>query len=45
MVDAGILDAAGVLRLALETAVSGASIALTTEAMVLKRNPAQSMEP
>jgi chaperonin GroEL (HSP60 family) len=45
MVDAGILDAAGVLRLALETAVSGAAIALTTEAMVLKRNPTQSMEP
>ncbi|GAB4454762.1 MAG: chaperonin GroEL [Anaerolineae bacterium] len=45
MADAGILDATGVLRLALETAVSGAAIALTTEALVLKRNPQQSMEP
>jgi chaperonin GroEL len=45
MAAAGILDATGVLRLALETAVSGAAIALTTEALVLKRNPQQSMEP
>jgi chaperonin GroEL len=45
MIDAGILDAAGVLRLALETAISGAAVALTTEVMVLKRNPVQSMEP
>ena len=29
---AGILDAAGILRLALETAVSGAVMALTTDA-------------
>jgi chaperonin GroEL len=42
---AGIVDGAGVLRMALETAVSGAAIALTTEVMVLKRNPQQSMEP
>jgi chaperonin GroEL len=45
MAQAGILDAVGVLRLALETAVSGACIALTTETMVLKRRPQQSMEP
>jgi len=43
--EAGILDPVGVLRLALETAVSGAAMALTTEVMVLKRNPQQSMEP
>lgn len=45
MTEAGIFDAVGVLRLALETAVSGAALALTTEVMVLKRNPQQSMEP
>jgi chaperonin GroEL len=45
MEEAGIVDAAGVQRMALETAVSGAAIALTTEVMVLKRNPQQSMEP
>ena len=41
----GILDPAGVLTAALQTAVSGAMMALTTETMVLKRNPQTSMEP
>lgn len=45
MAEAGILDAVGVLRLALETAVSGAAIALTTETVILKRNPQQSLKP
>ncbi len=45
MAEAGILDAAGVLRLALQTAVSGAALALTTETIILKRRPETSMEP
>jgi chaperonin GroEL len=45
MAEAGILDAVGVLRLALETAVSGAAMALTTETIVHKRRPETSMEP
>ncbi|MBN1261473.1 MAG: chaperonin GroEL [Anaerolineae bacterium] len=45
MTDAGILDATGVLRAALETATSGAVMALTTEVTVLKRKRRQSLEP
>ncbi len=42
---ANILDAAKVLRVALETAVSIAAMALTTEAIVLRRKPAVSLTP
>jgi chaperonin GroEL len=42
---AGILDAAGVLGEALRTAVSGAVMALTTDAIVHKRRPQESLEP
>lgn len=42
---AGILDAAGILRLALETAVSGAVMALTTDTIVLHASPQVSYEP
>ncbi len=42
---AGILDPAGVLREALQTAVSGAVMALTTDTLVLKRHPETSVEP
>jgi chaperonin GroEL len=42
---AGILDAAGVLREALQTAVSGATMAFTTDAIVHKRRPKESLEP
>lgn len=45
MATAGVLDAADVLRAALETAVSGAVMALTTEVTVLHKKPRQSMEP
>jgi chaperonin GroEL len=45
MAGADILDAVGVLRLALQTAVSGAAMALTTETIVHKRRPQTSMEP
>jgi chaperonin GroEL len=45
MQEAGILDAAGVLREALRTAVSGAIMALTTDVIVHKRRPETSMEP
>lgn len=45
MTTAGVLDAAGVLRAALETAVSGAVMALTTEVTVLHKKPRQSLEP
>lgn len=40
-----LLDSAKVLRLALQIAASGATIALTTEAMVLKSNPETAFEP
>lgn len=42
---AGILDSTRVLRLALETAVSGAAMALSTETVILKRKPRISYEP
>jgi len=40
-----LLDSAKVLRTALQIAASGANIALTTETMVLKKNPETSDEP
>jgi chaperonin GroEL len=43
--EAGILDSAGVLCEALRVAASGAVMALTTEALVLKRAPETSFEP
>jgi chaperonin GroEL len=43
--EAGLFDPAGVLRTALETAVSGAMLALTTGVVVLHRRPKQSFEP
>jgi len=45
MNDAGIVDAAGVLREALLTATSGAVMALTTETIVLHKNPETVYEP
>lgn len=45
MWDANILDAAKVARVALETAVSVASMVLTTDAVVLKRRPVVSTNP
>lgn len=42
---AGILDASHVLQKALEIAVSGASIALTTDVIVHHRKPIESLEP
>ncbi len=42
---AGILDAYRVLAIALETAVSGAAMALGTEVLILKRKPRVSYEP
>jgi len=45
MEQAGILDAVGVLREALRVAASGAVMALTTDALILKRNPQTSLEP
>jgi chaperonin GroEL len=41
----GIVDAAKVCRLALETAVSVATMALTTDAIVLRRKPAVAVRP
>lgn len=41
----GVLDAARVLRVALETAVSGAVMALSTDTIVLKKKPKVSYEP
>lgn len=45
MDDAGILDSVGVVREALQTAISGAVMALTTETIVLHKNPQTSYEP
>ena len=45
MEEAGIMDAVQVLTTALSIASSGACLALTAGAIVLKRNPEQSMEP
>ncbi len=45
MWDANILDSAKVVRVALETAVSLAATALTTEAIVLRREPAVALTP
>ena len=42
---AGVVDAAGVLATVLQTAASGALMALSTDAIVYHKNPAQSMEP
>lgn len=42
---AGVIDPAGVLRAAIETAVSGAMMALTVEAIVLRRATPVSSEP
>lgn len=42
---AGVLDSACVLRAALETAVSGALMALSTDTLVIKRKPKVSYEP
>lgn len=43
--DAGVLDAAGVLTVVLQTAVSAALMALSTDAIVYHRNPERSLEP
>ena len=42
---AGVVDAAGVLLTVLQTATSGAVMALSTDAIVYHKKPAQSMEP
>lgn len=42
---AGVVDAAGVLLTVLQTAVSGAMMALSTDTIVYHKKPAQSMEP
>lgn len=43
--EAGMLDPARVMRVALETAASGAAMALSTDTIVLKRRPRTSYEP
>lgn len=43
--EAGVLDAAQTLIVSLETASSGAQMALSTDVLVLKRNPRISYEP
>jgi chaperonin GroEL len=42
---AGVVDAAGVVEAILQTAVSGASMALSTDAIVYHRNPPQATQP
>jgi chaperonin GroEL len=43
--EVGVLDSTRVLRAALETAVSGALMALSTDTLVIKRKPKVSYEP
>ena len=43
--EAGVLDSARVMRVVLETAVSGALMALSTDTIVLKKKPKVSYEP
>ncbi len=43
--ETGLYDPAGILRVALETATSGAMMALTIAVIVLHRNPHESLEP
>jgi chaperonin GroEL len=43
--EAGVLDAAQTMVISLETASSGAQMALSTDVLVLKRNPRISYEP
>jgi chaperonin GroEL len=45
IVEGGILDVAGVVETVLTTAVSGALMALTTDAIVYHRHPEQSLQP
>jgi chaperonin GroEL len=42
---AGVVDAADVLVTVLQTATSGAVMALSTDAIVYHKNPRQSLEP
>ena len=42
---AGILDPGKILRIALETATSGATMAISTDTVVLKRKPRMSYQP
>lgn len=42
---AGVLDSSAVLQAALQTAASGAAMALSTETVILKKNPKLSYEP
>ncbi len=45
MIEAGIFDAAAVLRQAVVTAATGAGLALTTDVLVHKRKPVQELNP
>jgi chaperonin GroEL len=45
MVEAGIWDSAAVVRAAVEVAVSGAALALTTDVLVQRKAPPQAVEP
>lgn len=45
MRDAGILDPLIVLQKALEVAVSGAAMALTTDVIIHHRKPKEALEP
>lgn len=45
MAPAGIIDPAAVLAAALRAAASGAAMLVTTDALILKRNPQLSLEP
>jgi chaperonin GroEL len=45
MIERGIVDVAGVLSCAVETAISGAAIALTTDVLIQQRNRPEQMQP
>lgn len=45
MIEAGIWDSAAVVKAAVEVAVSGAALALTTDVLVHRKTPPQAVEP
>ena len=45
MIEAGILDAASVVRIATTAAVTTAALALTTDVLVHRAKPVKSLEP
>lgn len=45
LIEVGVWDVTGVLKVAVNTAISGAALALTIDTLVHRRNPIQTMQP